>query len=145
MGHDGPRVFARLCVFFKRGSQMSVVTMGFPCTALNVKVVRNSKQARTNDRRNHDSHNCSHVCSDRSSLSSSFLLFSCSCFGVFCVVLCCAVLHCAVLLCHVSGVEQLYQARRLIAGIGNVLCSTYFSNLKLVKIQGFLSVNLRST
>ena len=26
-----------------------------PCTALNVKVVRMSKQARTNDRRNHDS------------------------------------------------------------------------------------------
>ena len=45
--------------------------MRFPCSALNVKVVRNSKQARTNDRRNHDFHNGSHVCFDRSSLSSS--------------------------------------------------------------------------
>ena len=49
-------------------------------------------------------------------------------------VLCCAVLCCAVLLyevvlceswCHVSGVEQLYQARRIIGGIGNLLFSTY--------------------
>ena len=28
-------------------------TMRFPCSALNGKVVRNSKQARTNDKRNH--------------------------------------------------------------------------------------------
>ena len=35
-----------------------------PCSALNVKVVRNSKQARTNDRSNHNSQNGSHVCSE---------------------------------------------------------------------------------
>ena len=35
-----------------------------PCSALNVKLVRNSKQARTNDRSNHDSHNGGHVCSE---------------------------------------------------------------------------------
>ena len=39
-----------------------VDTLRFPCSALNVKDVRNSKHARTNDRRNHDSHNGSHVC-----------------------------------------------------------------------------------
>ena len=43
-------------------------------------------------------------------------------------VLCCAVLLYDVVLCvslcHVSGVEQLYQAMRMIAGIGNVLFST---------------------
>ena len=33
-------------------------------SAMNVKVVRNSKHARTNDRRNHDSHNGGHVCSE---------------------------------------------------------------------------------
>ena len=35
--------------------------------ALNVKVVRNSEQARRNDRRSHDSHNGSHVCSESQS------------------------------------------------------------------------------
>ena len=54
--------------------------MRLPCSALNVKVVRKSKQARTKRQEKP----MSHVCSDRSSLSSSFLL---------------------VLLCHVSGVE----------------------------------------
>ena len=41
-----------------------VDTMRFPCTAPNVKVVRNSKQARVNGKSNHDSHNGSHVCSE---------------------------------------------------------------------------------
>ena len=45
-----------------------------------------------------------------------------------CAVLCCVVLCCVVLcavLCCVSGVEQLYQSRRMIGGIGNMLFSTY--------------------
>ena len=41
-----------------------VDTIRSPCSALNVKVERNSKQARVNDRRNHDPHNGGHVCSD---------------------------------------------------------------------------------
>ena len=81
------------------------------------------------------------------------LLFHHPCFsslahvwGVLCcAVLCCAVLCCVVVLCmcaclcvslcHVSGVEQLCQARRMIGGIGNMLFSTYS---QMGKIQGFL-------
>ena len=70
------------------------------------------------------------ICSDRSSLPSSLLLFSCSC--VACFVLCCAVLCCVVcavipakIPLKIVGVEQLSQARRMIGGIGNMLFSTY--------------------
>ena len=49
---------------FFRWFQMLSTRYPFLCSALNVQVVRNSKQARTNDRRNHDSHNGSHVCSE---------------------------------------------------------------------------------
>ena len=59
-------------------------------------------------------------------LPTSLLLPPC---GVCCAVLCCAVLLYEVVLCvslcHVSGGEQLYQARRMIGGIGNVVFSTY--------------------
>ena len=43
-----------------------------------------------------------------------------------CAVLCCVVLCCAAccVLCCVSGVEQLYQARRMIGGIGNTFSQT---------------------
>ena len=67
----------RLVFFFFTMVSNGVDRMRFPCSALNVKVVRNSKQARTNHRRNHDPLEGGHVCSDRSSLSSSLLLFSC--------------------------------------------------------------------
>ena len=39
-----------------------VDTMWFPCSALNVKVVRSSRQAQTNGRSNYESHKGSHVC-----------------------------------------------------------------------------------
>ena len=91
----GRRVFtvSVSCFFFFTMVSNGVDTMRFPCSALNVKVVRNSKQARTNDRRNHDPFEGSHVCSDRSSLSSSLLHFSCSCVAcsVLCVCVCVSV------------------------------------------------------
>ena len=99
-GHVGDESSLTLCFVFFFVTMVSngVDRMRLQCSALNVKVVRKSKQARTNDRRNHD------VCSDRSSLPSSFILVSLS---------------------HVSGVEQLYQARRMLGGIGNMLFSTF--------------------
>ena len=62
----GRRVFtvSVSCFFFFTVFSNGVDTLRFPCSALNVKVVRNSKQVWTNDRRNHDSHNGSHVCSE---------------------------------------------------------------------------------
>ena len=41
-----------------------------------------------------------------------------------------------------AQVEQLYQAKRMIGGIGKMLFSTDFQNLKMGKIQGLLSVYL---
>ena len=55
------RAFPHSKFFFTVVSN-GVDTMRFPCSALNVQVVRNSKQARTNDRRH--SQNGSHVCSE---------------------------------------------------------------------------------
>ena len=54
------------CFVFVSSTMVSngVDTMRFPCSALNVKVVRHWKQARVNDRRNHDSHDGGHVCSE---------------------------------------------------------------------------------
>ena len=53
-----------LCLSSSTVVWYDVDTMWFPCSALNVKVVRNWKQARTNERRNNDSHNGSYVCSE---------------------------------------------------------------------------------
>ena len=36
-----------------------------------------------------------------------------------------------------AGVEQLHQVKRMIGGIWNTFLSTFFSNLKMGKIQGF--------
>ena len=52
--HVGGEPSVSLCfVLFFAMAANGVDTMRFPCGALNVKVVRNSKQARTNDRSNH--------------------------------------------------------------------------------------------
>ena len=62
-GHVGD--VSVFCVnLLPRWSEMVLTQCDFSCSALNVKVVRNSKQTRTNDRRNRDSHNGSHVCSE---------------------------------------------------------------------------------
>ena len=53
-----------LCLSSSTMVSYGVDTMRFPYSTLNVKVVRNWKQARVNDRRNHDSHDGGHVCSE---------------------------------------------------------------------------------
>ena len=53
-----------LCLSSSTMVSNGVDTIRSPCSALNVKVVRNSKQARVNDKRNHDSHEGSRVCSE---------------------------------------------------------------------------------
>ena len=117
----GRRVFPVFVFFFTMVSS-GVDTMRFRCSALNVKVVRNSKQARRNDRRNHDSQMVA------TPALTAFLfhlpLFSCLApvCGVGGVCLCACL---CVSLRHVSGVEQLYQARRMIGGVENMLFSTY--------------------
>ena len=70
-----------LCVlFFFTMVSHGVDTMRFPCSALNVKVVRNWKQARTNDMSNHDSDNGSHDVTDSSNHSLYLMkLLSSSC------------------------------------------------------------------
>ena len=52
----GRRVFlvSVSCFFFFTMVSNGVDRMRLPCSALNVKVVRKSKQAQTNDRRNHE-------------------------------------------------------------------------------------------
>ena len=46
---------------------------------------------------------------------------------------------------RITETEQLYQAKRMIGGIRNMLFSTDSQNLKMCKIQGLLWVNLRIT
>ena len=43
---------------------------------------------------------------------------------------------------RINGAQQIRQVKRMIGGLGNMLFSILFSNLKMCKIQGFLSVNL---
>ena len=54
--------------------------------------------------------------------------------GVFCVVAC-SVLCCCVSLCCVSGVEQLFQVKRMSRGIGVLLISTYCQTIN--RCMGF--------
>ena len=63
-GHVGDD-FSVFCVnLLPRWFEVVLTQCDFPCSALNVKVVRISKQARVNDRRSHDSHDGGHVCSE---------------------------------------------------------------------------------
>ena len=43
---------------------------------------------------------------------------------------------------RIAETEQLYQAKRMIGGIGNLLLSTYSQTQKMGKILSFLLVNL---
>ena len=65
-GHVGDESSPSLCLVFSfsRSSQMVLTQCDSRAVLGMSKVVRNAKQARTNDRRNHDSHNGSHVCSE---------------------------------------------------------------------------------
>ena len=58
------RNLPRLSLFFFKIISNGIDTMWLPCSALHVNVVKNSRQARVNGRRNHDSHVGSHVCSE---------------------------------------------------------------------------------
>ena len=62
-GHVGDDFCVVLCLSSTMVSN-GVDTMRSPCSALNVKVVRNSELVRVNDKRNHESHEGSHVCSE---------------------------------------------------------------------------------
>ena len=56
-GHVGDDFCVVSCLSSSTMVSNGVDTMRFLCSALHVKVVRISKQARVNDRSNHDSHN----------------------------------------------------------------------------------------
>ena len=77
-----------------------------------------------------------------------FSLFLCLLSLSLCLrVVCVGVVWCAVLLCVVvvrrAGVEQLYQEKGMIGGIGNVLFSTYSQTLKWVRSKGFFGEPLK--
>ena len=63
-GHVGDDFCAVLCLSSSTMVSNGVDTMRSPCSALNVQVVRNSKQVWVDDKRNHDSHEGSHVCTE---------------------------------------------------------------------------------
>ena len=114
-GHVGDEFSPSLCLVFFFFTMVSngVDTMRFPCNALNVQVVRNSNQARTDDKRNHDSlkvANCLQSCLVLSrlfsfiflSLSLSSLCLSSFSVSVLHVLVWCAVLcYCVLWVCVV--------------------------------------------
>ena len=116
------------CFFFFTMVSNGVDTMRFPCSALNVKVVRNSKQARTSGRRNNDPHCGGHVCSECQSGSKQVRVNGKSNHDN---VISAAILTCKSFVTLHSVCFP--QVKRMIEGIGNMLFSIFFETEKCVR------------
>ena len=130
----GRRVFT-VSVFFSTMISNGVDTLRFPRSALNVKVVRNWKQARTNDMSNCDPHNGGHVCSECQSGSKQARV---NCESDNDSVISAAILTCKSFVAFRSAC--FLQVKRMIGGIGCVAWP-WWSSCRTFRVNTLLQVS----